>query len=129
MNVVVNAKEEEEEEEEEEASAASAADPHWEDAMITWQPVPAVAVTTDRDRDREGGKPWWSRIQACVRCHSINVDPVTGVMGNEPLKTLCSYRQSANRNGQVCFGVLVQQHGVEEEVCVGTDWMGMDTQL
>jgi molybdenum cofactor sulfurtransferase len=129
VNVVVNAKEEEEEEEEEEASAASAADPHWEDAMITWQPVPAVAVTTDRDRDREGGKPWWSRIQPCVRCHSINVDPVTGVMGNEPLKTLCSYRQSANRNGQVCFGVLVQQHGVEEEVCVGTDWMGMDTQL
>ena len=47
-------------------------------------------------------------VKPCGRCQVINVDPLTGHAGQEPLKTLASYRTQNNR---VVFGQNCIHHG------------------
>lgn len=47
-------------------------------------------------------------VKPCGRCTTINVDPVTGQVGQEPLKTLASYRTQGQR---VVFGQNCIHHG------------------
>jgi uncharacterized protein YcbX len=63
----------------------------------------------------EGGEPYeedeWANfgigpirfagVKPCGRCVLITVDPDTGIKGEEPLRTLASYRR---KKGKVCFG-------------------------
>ena len=47
-------------------------------------------------------------VKPCGRCKVINVDPQTGQVGQEPLKTLASYRAQGRR---IVFGQNCIHHG------------------
>ncbi len=87
-----------------------------------------VGAPVARDRFRAnlavaGGRPWqedgWRRLRVggavfealgpCPRCPNTTVDPDTGEIGAEPLRTLAGFR---TRDGKAMFGVFM---GVREE--------------
>lgn len=91
-------------------------------------------VTMDRFRANlvfSGGGAYeeddWRRIRIgdiemrvvgpCARCVMTTVDPLTSEMGQEPLKTLSTYRR---QNGGVMFGQYVL-HGSEGTIHVGDE--------
>jgi uncharacterized protein YcbX len=76
----------------------------------------------DTWRDFKIGQVSFRGIKPCGRCLLITVNPETGEMGVEPLKTLASYRK---QGGKVYFGenLLARTYG---EVCEGDDVEIMD---
>ncbi|XP_074650998.1 mitochondrial amidoxime reducing component 2-like [Tubulanus polymorphus] len=66
------------------------------------------------------GKVHFQRIDSCLRCIMINVDPETGLKNrsNQPLKTLLEYRLDPVEKYAV-FGSLLQLISHPGKICVG----------
>jgi uncharacterized protein YcbX len=62
----------------------------------------ATPCAEDNWRQLRIGKVLFRVIKPCTRCRVVNVDPATGEAGEEPLRTLTTYRQ---HQGSVVFGV------------------------
>ncbi len=55
----------------------------------------------DEWRDFQIGPVRFRGVKPCGRCTIPTVDPTTGIKGNEPLRTLATYR---SKNGKIYFG-------------------------
>ncbi|MDL5050260.1 MOSC domain-containing protein, partial [Oscillatoria amoena NRMC-F 0135] len=62
-------------------------------------------------KDFSIGSIHFTGVKNCARCVLTTVDPVSGKKGNEPLRTLSSYRK---KNGKVVFGqnVVTKNEGI-----------------
>ncbi|SFA46680.1 hypothetical protein SAMN04488511_10639 [Pedobacter suwonensis] len=75
------------------------------------------AHVEDSFKDFFIGEVLFSAVKPCSRCILITIDQQTGFKGQEPLKTLASYRKIGNK---IMFGqnLLHQQTGT---ICVGDE--------
>ncbi|CAD5372649.1 MOSC domain containing protein [Rubrivivax sp. A210] len=55
--------------------------------------------------ESEGGPVRLRLVKPCVRCSIPNVDPATGVQGQEPGATLAGFRADARMGGGITFGM------------------------
>ncbi len=88
-------------------------------AMARFRPNLVVqgcdAFAEDHWKEMRIGDLRFRIVKPCSRCTIPGIDPATAERGQEPLRTLASYRQ---RDGKIFFGQNVIADG-QGEICVG----------
>lgn len=60
-----------------------------------------IAFEEDKWKELRGGEVAFRAVKPCARCVLTTIDPQTGIAGQEPLKTLSTYRRTGNK---ILFG-------------------------